>query len=134
MASGCKDRHRNCVMWSRSGECNRNKFWMAENCRQSCNRCGFQVLFGLRTFYHIDRFSAGKDVQRRRRIENCIFGFMMTSLKMERDNSRIGIAGDHSSATKGQMHVPRLLQREYVLPIMGFRRQVADIYHNQKTK
>ena len=39
ISTDCKDRHKLCASWARSGECKKNPLWMSENCRQSCKLC-----------------------------------------------------------------------------------------------
>uniref|UniRef100_A0A915NF58 ShKT domain-containing protein n=1 Tax=Meloidogyne floridensis TaxID=298350 RepID=A0A915NF58_9BILA len=39
MDSECNDRHEKCLDWAGQGECERNQFWMQENCRDACDRC-----------------------------------------------------------------------------------------------
>ena len=35
----CKDFYAQCDKWSKKGECDNNKEWMAMNCRKSCKSC-----------------------------------------------------------------------------------------------
>lgn len=37
--ANCVDRHHNCAVFERQGECHKNPGWMIVNCAKSCNAC-----------------------------------------------------------------------------------------------
>ena len=35
----CVDQHEQCPFWAATGECTKNRGWMGDNCRKSCDKC-----------------------------------------------------------------------------------------------
>ena len=53
----CVDEHENCAFWASTGECTKNRNYMGQYCRKSCDKC---KVVRLGDHAEIDKFMARK--------------------------------------------------------------------------
>jgi hypothetical protein len=102
---GCSDVHASCEQWAKSGECDKNPFWMKPNCQKSCNWCGKTV-----ADVPVQTLSTGSTLNKQSTTGIQTTGIQTTGIQTTGTQTNVQPTGthhhDHTTHTNGTSNMP----------------------------